>query len=332
MATDKTMDDDGLTDEERAALVESDKEDADAAALIEKDEDDEAGNEAGENDATAGADSATRDDGKGADDGKTTPTAEEEAAAATAAAAAESAKADPATQASVNTLVTEAQAAVTAKQKEFDDAKAANDAALKVIADAKAKLDQDIDDGEITMVEFRKKLDDLNKQERDAERSLDKHERELERATDKATGLADQERNRGKEEWDKQCAEFLDANKAYMTDNTKMQMLNSYVITIAKSEPALTGPQILAKAHRIVSGEPEPAATAADKKTVKKVEAKKPELVPNLSKLPAAEGTDTGSDGRWASLDRLRDKDYDAYEKKLGEMSSADQDAYLRAD
>lgn len=327
MATDKTIDDDGLTDEERAALAESDQEDADAAALLDEDEDEDDGE--GEKDEPAAA-SATRDDGKAVDDGKTVATPEEEAAAA--AAAEEAAKSEPAAQAVVNTLVTEAQAAVTAKQKEYDDAKAANDAALQVIADAKAKLDKDMDDGEITMAEFRKKLDDLNKQERDAERGLDKRERELERATDKATGLADQERNRGKEEWDKQCADFLDANKAYRTDNAKMQTLNAYVITIAKSEPKLTGPEILAKAHRIVSGETEAAPAAADKKTAKKVEMKKPELVPNLSKLPAAEATDTGSDGRWASLDRLRDKDYDAYEKKLGEMSPSDQDAYLRAD
>lgn len=327
MATENTIEEDGLTEEERAALAESDQEDADAAALIDKEGEDD-----GEGDGAAtGAGEVTRDDGKPADDGKAATTAEEDAA--TAAAAEEAAKtAEPAAQAAVNTQVTEAQATVTAKQQAFDEAKAANDAAMQEIAKEKAQISKDFNDGEDTHEQFLSKLDDLNKRERTAERALDKQERDLERAQDKATTLADQERNRGKEEWDKQCADFLDANTAYRTDTAKMQTLNSYVITIAKSEPALTGPQILAKAHSIVSGEPlaKPVPSKGDKKDP--VTAKKPELVPNLSKLPAAEATDTGGDGRWASLDRLRDKDYDAYEKKLGEMSPADQDAYLRAD
>lgn len=326
MANLSELDNDGLTDEERAALAEGDDEGTDTHAE----------GEGGEQ---------TRDDGGATDteEAEAKEKAEEEAAAAAKvdadAAAAEAAKAAEQTAdtaattatAPANTLIADAQAEVEAKQKALDEAKAATDAAIKEIADKKAQLDKDVDDGEITMAEFRKKLDDLNKQERETERTLDKQERDLELAQNNAKLLADQERNRGQAQWDKECGEFLDAHDEYRKDSDKMQTLNSYVITIAKAEPKLTGPQILAKAHSIVSGEP--LAKPAPEKDGKKdpVTTKKPELVPNLSKLPAAESTDTDGDGRWAVLDRLQSTDYEAYEKKLGEMSEADRDAYLRA-
>lgn len=325
MANLNELDSDGLTEEERAALLEGDDEGTDTNAAGEGAETRDDGAEA-EDDEEAKAEATAKAEAEAEAAAKATAEAEA-AAAAAAAKPAETEAAAPA----VNPALAEAQAAAAAKQKEFDDAKAAHDLKLKEIEDAKAKLDTDVEDGEITMAEFRKKLDDLNKQEREAERVLDKQERDLERVQDKATNIADQERNASKAEWDKQCSDFLDEHKIYREDNALMQTLNSYVITIAKSEPKLTGPQILAKAHGIVSGAPaEKPAPAKDGKKPPVV-VKKPDLPPNLSTIPAAESTDTDGDGRWAALDRLRDTDYDAYEAKIGSMSEADRDAYLRA-
>jgi len=323
MANLNEQDSDGLTEEERAALAEGDDAGTDTYAKGE------------------GDDTATRDDGDAVDAAAEAKAAEEAAAKAEADAAAEKAAEEAkaaakpaeaaATTEQVNTALTEAQAAAAEKQKEFDEAKAAYDLKMQELADAKAKLDTDVDDGEITMAEFRKKMDELSKQERDAERVLDKQERDLELVKFKATDIEDRERNAAKIEWDKQCGEFLDANPVYRDDPDKMQTLNSYVITIAKSEPKLTGPQILAKAHSIVSGEPLVKPEPAKDGKKPPVTTKKPELPPNLSKMPASEGTDTDGDGRWAALDRLQTTDYNAYEKKLGEMSETDRDAYLRA-
>ena len=87
---------------------------------------------------------------------------------------------------------------------------------------------------------------------------------------------------------------------------------------------AMNGAQILAKSHAnlieagMIKAPGKPAAGKAPK----------PNLPPNLARVPASESNDT-SGGRFASLDRLAATDPMAYEDKLMALSDADRRAYL---
>lgn len=128
--------DDGLTDEERAALEED---------IDEGDEDETSIDDGADSDADAGDD---------ADAGETVAAAADDTVQAAAAAA------EPAAATSAPILVV--------------DAPADADAKLKDIATAKDALISQFDDGDITAKEYQQQLDALAKQEREIERAVER--------------------------------------------------------------------------------------------------------------------------------------------------------------
>lgn len=198
---------------------------------------------------------------------------------------------------------------------------------LADIASQKAELRKKYDDGDLTFDEYEGEKDTLVKQERDIERQIDK-----------ANIAAELETQRQKNQWDADCQNFLDANKDLYTgeaNKERFEALNETIMLLAKQprNAGLTGPQLLAKAHTVTlaaRGEAAPAAKEQAKPAEKKP-IPKPALPPDLGAMPAASGNDP-SEGKWASLDRLRDSGNGvAYEAALAKMSAADRDAYLAA-
>lgn len=70
--------------------------------------------------------------------------------------------------------------------------------------------------------------------------------------------------------------------------------------------------------------DPEPAAKAPAAKNKQEKE-----LPPTLAKVPAASNEDT-DDGKYAALDRLMDKDPQAYQAAIAKMSQSELDAYTK--
>jgi len=308
------LDTTGLTAEEIAALSEPDTPEeltatqgelqdkgATGATTTEEEDDDQGGEDKGGTDAgAAGAEG----------DAAAVAPASEPAAAATEPAAA------PSTAQSAPLLVAEAPA--DAEEK------------LKAIAADKAELRRKYDDGEITFDEYEDQKDGYVKQER-----------EIERAIDKANIAAAMEAQRLQNQWDADCKTFLDSNKDLYTGDAnkeRFEELNETIKLLAQQprNAGLSGPQLLAKAHTVTlaaRGETVPQQktdTKADTKPTKQP-IPKAILPPDLGAMPAASGNDP-TEGKWASLDRLRDSGNGvAYEAALSKMSQADRDAYLAA-
>lgn len=200
------------------------------------------------------------------------------------------------------------------------------EARLAEIATKKSELDQKFDDGDITTAYYRKEMDALNKQER-----------AIEFAQQEAALAEKIERQRQQNEWDGHCKVFFDQHKEYTGEANKERFdyLNRAVIALANMprHANITGPELLAKAHKITQIEydedaapaPAPAPSPAPQaKTIKPVEKNVP---PSLHAVPAAEPSDT-SGGKWAALDRLPPEQL---EDALMKLSDSDRSAYLAA-
>lgn len=215
--TDKNYDmDDGLTDEERAALSDE-GDDTQLAAADEGagDDNEEAGAETGSNDQAA-ADAA----------------AAAEAAAAVAAANA----GQPAAEAAEAS----AQPAPILVAPAVEDA----DGRLNAIASQKETLLTQFDDGDITAREFQKAMDDLNKSERQIE--MDVRESQL---------AAKMESQRAQNEWLATCNNFLESNPVYKDNARLYRALDAEVKELAqKPETASwSGAKFLAEAHKALA-------------------------------------------------------------------------------
>lgn len=302
------LDTTGLTAEEIAALSEPDTEEELTATQGELQ--DKGATTTGDDDAD------DEDQGQGGDDTGAAAAAGDGAAAAGQADGDQPAGADaqpaatPSPAQSAPILVAEAPADAEAK--------------LAEIATKKDEVIAQFDDGDITAKEMQAQLDALGKQER-----------EIERALDKAQIAKDLEEQRRRNEWDAQCAAFLKAHAEYDGGKgERFEHLNETLkaIAVMPRNAGLTGPELLDKAHKLVLAERgETPAPKADAKPAAKPAIPKPNLPPNLAGVPAATGNDPG-EGKWASLDRLRDAGNGvAYEAALAKLSQADRDAYLAA-
>lgn len=198
-------------------------------------------------------------------------------------------------------------------------AEAPEDAAaqLESISSKKEELITQFDDGDITAKEYQQQLDALAKQER-----------EIERALDKAEIAAEMEKQRKYNEWVSTVNGFLDTNKVYKDNPRLYRALDQEVKDVAATPEAANwdGNQILKKAHENLSeafglGKATPAADGKPGKT-------KPNLPPNLAKVPAADTNDMGA-GKYAALERLAAENPIAYEEHLAKMPDAERDAYL---
>lgn len=197
-------------------------------------------------------------------------------------------------------------------------------AKLKQIAEDKAVLRQKYDDGDLTFAEYEAQKETLDEQRMDIRLAVEKAQTAQQMA-------AQQQQN----QWNTDCANFLDANAASYAGEANAGQLADLdaaikAIAVMPSSANLTGPQILDRAHRAVMaahGKPVVDAKAA---LAKPAEVPKPTLPPDLGKMPAATTTDV-ADGKWASLDRLQSSNPEAYEAALAKMSVAERDAYLAA-
>lgn len=200
-----------------------------------------------------------------------------------------------------------------------------SDKQLKEIKEQKIALADQFDEGDITNREYQQKLDELNQQERKIERDIDR-----------ARLSEEMEAQRKNNAWNDAQADFMADHPEY-EDETRREMFNAVFRTVANREEFSSLPvtranslKLLRAAHdAFVSVTGAPVSTDKNaEKTANANQQQKKNIPPTLSGLPSAEVNDTNS-GRWASLDRLREKNYQEYEDKLFSMSDADRDAYL---
>lgn len=288
--------DDGLTDEERAALAEDDG---------------------------GGADDTTNtdaDNGAGGDDGKGSESAEDKAAAGN-----DDAAADAAASAASDAKADDGAAAATEAQPQQAPILVAQvpenvDAKLAEITTQKGALLDQFDNGDITAKEYQLQLDALAKQER-----------QIERQQDRAELAASMEQQRLQNDWNATCNRFVETNAIYKDNPRLYKALDAEVRELAtKPETAnWSGQRFLDEAHKNLKAafgfqDSTPAPDAKRKAPPQR------ELPPNLAKVPAADVEDTNG-GRFAVLDRLANTDPVAYEETLNKMSAAERDAYLSA-
>lgn len=301
-----------LTEEERAALAEDDEEEtaAEAAAQATGDEDaDKAEAEAageGEGEGQGEKSPAPTDDdaakAAGTDDGEATDQDEPASAADTAA---QSAPKDEAPQ---------------PRHDALPQAPADADEKLADIAQRKKELVQKFDNGELTSEELFDAKDKLDEEALEIKLSV----REAQRAAEQAERA-----------WFGSIVpDFLASHGAYDAEKnpTVFSMMNAEV-TRLQNEAIEAGrnpfvPSILTAAHENItkaiaglSGQPpaEPKKAAPQPK---------PEMPPTLANVPAAEHHDVDG-GKFASLDRLADRDPLAFEDAFAKLPESDREAYL---
>lgn len=286
--------DDGLTDEERAALEDDD--------TVEEGEGDESTD--GDEGEGEGADTGDADAGDDAGD------ADAAAADDAGAEAAESNTEQPAGQQTESAPILVAQAPADADEK------------LSAIATAKEELLTKFDDGDITAREYQLELDKLSKQEREIEWGLEKA---------KLAGEIEQQRQAN--EWKATVDGFIAENSRYnpQTSPRMYQMLDMEVRAVATSDEfknrsdAAAGRAILQRAHENLAKELgfEIAKPAGKQKQA----APKPNLPPSLHSAPAADVNDTKG-GKFAVLDRLSGVELEA---ALAKMSESEVNAYMNS-
>jgi len=287
--------DDGLTDEERLALVDDEGDATDNVADPKAD------------DAEAAAEAAATD-GAEADAAK----AAADAAAAATAAAATTEEAD---QAAATAEATQAAPILIAPVVEDAAAK------LAEIDTKKEALLNQFDDGDITMREYQKQVAEL-----------DKDMRLIERAQDRAELAGQMEQQRLQNDWNATCAAFVSTHAVYKDNARLYKALDAEVRELAtKPETAQwTGQQFLDEAHKNLKTAFGFAETPGAKPGEAPQRQQRGELPPNLAKVPAADVQDTNG-GRFAVLDRMANTDPEGYEETLNKMSQSERDAYLAA-
>lgn len=306
MATEHDIDD-GLTDEERAALEESESESTGPDEADENNDDAEGVSDGGAEDNEGEEDSADGDANggdSGTGDAAGTPAAADGTEPTDAGAEQQTVEA---TQ-SAPILVVDAPADAAAK--------------LTEIGTKKDELFTKFDDGDITAKEYQAGLDALNKQERDIE--LDIREAKL---------AEKMEAQRQANDWKATVDAFIAKNPRYSPEKSQSmyQLLDLEVRRVAGMDEfknrsdAAAGREILAKAHENIAKDlgfdAKPAAPKAPP-------AKKPDAIPSLHGTPAADQSDV-SGGKYAVLDRLASSDPLAYEEALMKLPDGERNAYL---
>lgn len=296
----------GLTDEERAALMEPDDTTSTMENAFSGDEGGEKGAAAGEGgQGEAGEDKTQGNGAAGAGEGGE---GDDPGQGDAAPAGADADNAAVQAQQLAPLLVAEAPADAEAK--------------LKDIGDKKAALTDQFDNGDITAKEYQTSLDALNKDERAIERDVQK-----------AQLAAEMRQQQETNNWLTQVQEFVGKTQPeYSASKVRYMALDAFVREIGSNpeNANLTGSQILAMAHkRVVDdlGEATPAKTKAKQEgaPLKGSQAQPPKT---LGKVPAADNNDL-NDGKYASLDRLMESDPIAFEEKLASMSPTERDDYL---
>lgn len=296
--------DDGLTDEERAALNEPDDEEG-------------AADGGDNNDNLGGEDNAAQNDSAGDDGGAAGE--DDAAAAADDAGAGGDAETGEAAAGQPEGTATESAPILIVQPPADAEAKLAD------IAKSKEELMSKFDDGDITAKEYQQQLDTLNKQERDIEFDL------------REAKLAEKmESQRQANEWQSTVSQFISENPRYnaKTSPRMYQLLDLEVRRVATSDEFKTrtdsaaGREILLKAHENIAKDLGFEAAPKQKDTTPKPKGKSQELPPSLHQVPAADVSETNG-GKYAVLDRLASTDPIGYEEALMKLPESERNAYL---
>lgn len=303
--------DDGLTEQERAALSITETDDETTTSETADVNEDQPAAAVAEESAAASGDAPAAVSADGAVDVQPAAAAvvEPEAEAAPAAAKASDVPAQPAA-ASAPVLIANAP----------EDAKAR----LEALETQKADLTQKWEDGDLTGKEFQIELNKLNGEQRDIERQVDRAEL-----------AAQMEQQRLSTMWVNDCNAFLAVHPEYR-DEARGKLLDDYIRALSQvpSNANLTNAQALEKAHKMVKvdlGEPLETTPAAPAKPAKQAEIPKPAAQPNIGNLPVASMNDT-TGGEFAALDRLQKSGkLEEYEEAVERLTEAQRARYLRA-
>ncbi|PHV10185.1 hypothetical protein [Chitinimonas sp. BJB300] len=313
--------DDGLTDEERAILAETDEEDEDSRTIGEMMDagmDDEAGDEEGDAEEDEGDPEAEASDDS---DGTQTDPAPVEA----------SATPEPVAPKAV-------EAPAYKPQPVQYDVPAVPEDAEQQLADILAQkkaLNTQLENYEVDAATYQSQLDALNDKALDLRLAM--------RDADNARALNAQNAQAAEQAaWSQTCEAFLTANKATYADSPEMTaILNQAVIQVANDpeNAGLNGWQMLEKAHATALQQaqaqfnrmaklfnPDAVKEQAVPSVKPKTPAKRPVMPPTIGGLPSAGNIDTGDE--FSALDKL---DGTALEDAIGRMSESQQERYYRS-
>lgn len=200
---------------------------------------------------------------------------------------------------------------------------------LKAIADEKSKLLEQLDEGDITVREYQAQYEKLNEEQT-----------RLNLALHTAKMAEQMERQRLQAEWEGAVHSFLRANPEFQKAENPIlfNALDQCVREIAASEEgqSLTNAQILERAkdrvEQAIGRKPKAPAEEGKPEGNGKTppsQPKHPAAPPTLARVPAADLT-TG-DGEFAQLDRLLQEDPLAYEEALARLDDKTRDRYMQS-
>lgn len=191
---------------------------------------------------------------------------------------------------------------------------------VKAIEKGKEELISKLNEGDIDLPEYHKKLDEYYREERNLERAKDRHEAAEERRYDIWKTV--------------HVAGLLRTHPEYSSNDVLMGTLDLEVRKLQASGKydSDTDPRILADAHANIA-KALPAAFSAPQKPAPKPKAKPTEkpTAPNLARVPASDLEQPG-ENEFSALDRLLETDPLGWEKaceKLAAQDPAKYDRYL---
>lgn len=195
---------------------------------------------------------------------------------------------------------------------------------LKAIDEEKARLMDQLDEGDITVREFNAKAEALNDEKGQIQLALH------------TAQMAEQmERQRLQSEWESTVHAFLRANPDFKKDANPIlfNALDQQVREIAASEEGqgLTNAQILERARDVVDQAVgrKPKAPAAQGQPAQPAQSQRPAAPPTLARVPAADMTT--SEGEFSHIDRLLSTDPEGYEAAIAAMDDKTRDRYMQA-
>ena len=196
--------------------------------------------------------------------------------------------------------------------------------ATKRIDDAKAErtaLAVKFDEGELTAKEYREQDSKLEEEIADLRQTIysAKH------------SIIVNESNF----YDKAIPAFFKSHPIYAeeAENPLRDALDAQLKKLQQKAENPFDPALLVEAHKEVDARMRKAYGISDAPAPApgKKPAPKREVVPTLGGLPAADMTPTDGDGEFAGLDRLAEKDPEAFERALAKMSDEQRDRYLQS-
>ena len=291
----------GLTDEERAALLEDDEQEGDQ----EEGADDGAGHDEGDDDDEEGADGDGQDDAGDAGEGDESGDD----------GAGDSDAGDQPEQSRVQQQAPILVADAPEKAQER----------LQEITEAKKDLRKQYDDGEITFEDYESKVEALDDERLELKLAIN--------TAETAARIAQQQEINAREA---EVNNFLsEVGIPRDPKNLRFATLDVAVRIVANDEAnyELSAREILEKAYGLCVEQgtlPARGGKAADEgaKPTKPAPKQRQPVPPTLAKVPAAAATDTSDGSRFAYIDRITDPD--KREAAFAKLSPADQEAYLQ--